>query len=295
MKDVFRSTGTKILVAVLFLMLGLMLYTSNTGSSLTAKLFGHVAIPMQRVSTMVATNAATVAQASGKSKAELEAENEQLRRQVAEMNKKLVNYYTYQQENAQLRKFLEMKNENQDFKPVAAAVVGRDPNNIFGQFPIDQGTQSGISQNDPVVTENGVVGWVSSASATYSKVTTLLSPETKISAVDKVTREAGVVGCDLRSADANTVRLQYLSAGAKVAAGDIVVTNGIGGVFPRNLIVGTVKAVKHSTSDISLYAEVTPAVNVKEVRDVMVITSFLGKGEALPAATSASSSSSGAK
>ena len=293
MKDVFRSTGTKILVAVLFLMLGLMLYTSNTGSSLTAKLFGHVAIPMQRVSTMVANNAATVAQASGKSKAELEAENEQLRRQVAEMNKKLVNYYTYQQENAQLRKFLEMKNENQDFKPVAAAVVGRDPNNIFGQFTIDQGTQSGISQNDPVVTENGVVGWVSSASATYSKVTTLLSPETKISAVDKVTREAGVVGCDLPSADANTVRLQYLSAGAKVAAGDIVVTNGIGGVFPRNLIVGTVKAVKHSTSDISLYAEVTPAVNVKEVRDVMVITSFLGKGEALPAA--ASPSSSGAK
>ena len=293
MKDVFRSTGTKILVTVLFLMLGLMLYTSNTGSSLTAKLFGRVAIPMQRVSTMVANNAATVAQASGKSKAELEAENEQLRRQVAEMNKKLVNYYTYQQENAQLRKFLEMKNENRDFKPVAAAVVGRDPNNIFGQFTIDQGTQSGISQNDPVVTENGVVGWVSSASATYSKVTTLLSPETKISAVDKVTREAGVVGCDLRSADANTVRLQYLSAGAKVAAGDIVVTNGIGGVFPRNLIVGTVKAVKHSTSDISLYAEVTPAVNVKEVRDVMVITSFLGKGEALPAA--ASPSSSGAK
>ena len=295
MKDVFRSTGTKILVAVLFLMLGLMLYTSNTGSSLTAKLFGRVAIPMQRVSTMVANNAATVAQASGKSKAELEAENEQLRRQVAEMNKKLVNYYTYQQENAQLRKFLEMKNENRDFKPVAAAVVGRDPNNIFGQFTIDQGTQSGISQNDPVVTENGVVGWVSSASATYSKVTTLLSPETKISAVDKVTREAGVVGCDLRSADANTVRLQYLSAGAKVAAGDIVVTNGIGGVFPRNLIVGTVKAVKHSTSDISLYAEVTPAVNVKEVRDVMVITSFLGKGEALPASSSASPSSSGAK
>jgi len=82
-KDVFRSTGTKILVAVLFLMLGLMLYTSNTGSSLTAKLFGRVAIPMQRVSTMVANNAATVAQASGKSKAELEAENEAIRDRIA--------------------------------------------------------------------------------------------------------------------------------------------------------------------------------------------------------------------
>lgn len=298
MKDVFRSTGSKILVAVLFAMLGLMLYTSNTGSSLTARLFGHVAIPMQRVSTMVASNAAAAVKSSGKSKAELETENEQLRRQVDELNKKLVSYYTYQQENAQLRKFLELKNENQDFKPVAAAVVGRDPNNIFGQFTIDQGTQSGVSQNDPVVTESGVVGWVSSASATYSKVTTLLSPDTKISAADKVTREAGVVGCDMRSADANTVNLLYLSAGTKVAAGDLVVTNGIGGVFPRNLVVGTVKTVKHSTADISLYAEVTPAVNVKEVRDVMVITAFRGKGEALPsvqASSSAASSSSGAK
>lgn len=292
MKDVFRSTGFKILVAVVFVMFCLMLYTSNAGSSITAKLFGYATTPMQRISTVVTNNAAATAQTATQSKDELIAENKKLKEQVDELNQKLVNYYTYQQENAQLRKFLELKSENQDFKPVSAAVIGRDPNNMFGEFTIDQGTQSGVSLNDPVVTEAGVIGWVSSINSTYSKVTTILSPDTKISAVDKANRETGVVGCDIESADQGFVKLQYLSTGTKVKAGDLVVTNGIGGVYPRNLILGTVRSVKHSQYDVSLYAEVTPAVNVKEVRDVMVITSFQGKGQAIDLSSSASSSSS---
>ena len=289
MKDVFRSAGFKLLVALMFVMFCLMLATSNSTNSLTAKLFGSVATPMQRISTLVTNNAAATTTV-GKSKEELEAENRQLQAQVDALRKKLVNYYTYQQENAQLRKFLELKNENQDFKPVSAAVVGRDPDNLFGQFTIDQGTRSGVALNDPVVTDAGVVGWVSGVSSSYSRVTTILSPETQLSATDKVTRETGIIGCDIKSADANLLKLQYLSSDTKVAAGDLVVTSGIGGVYPRNLVIGTVKSVKRSDTDVSLYAEVTPAANVKEIRDVLVITSFAGQGEAMEAALGSSSS-----
>ncbi len=292
-KGAFRSAGFRILVAVIFAMFCLMLATSNSSNSLTAKLFGFLTTPMQRISTMVTNNAAVTVHSAGETKEELLAENRKLKDENDELKKKLVNYYTYQQENAQLRKFLELKNENQDFKPVSAAVVGRDPSSLFGQFTIDQGTRGGVSLNDPVVTEAGIVGWVSAVSSSYSKVTTILSPDTKISAIDKVTRETGVVGCDMKSADANTLKLQYLSNGTKVAAGDIVVTNGIGGVYPRNLIVGTVKAVKRSQTDVSLYAELTPAVGVKDVRDVMVITSFAGKGEAMESALGSTSSTGG--
>ena len=290
MKDVFRSAGFKLLVALMFVMFCLMLATSNSTNSLTAKLFGSIATPMQRISTLVTNNAAATT-TGGKSKEQLEAENRQLQAQVDALRKKLVNYYTYQQENAQLRKFLELKNENQDFKPVSAAVVGRDPDNLFGQFTIDQGTRSGVALNDPVVTDAGVVGWVSGVSSSYSRVTTILSPETQLSAMDKVTRETGIIGCDIKSADANLLKLQYLSSETKVAAGDLVVTSGIGGVYPRNLVIGTVKSVKRSDTDVSLYAEVTPAANVKDIRDVLVITSFAGQGEAMEAALGSSSAS----
>lgn len=293
MKDAFHSTGFKLLATLMAVLFCLMLYTSMPGrNSVLAKTFGFVLTPMQRISTLMTNNATVAADTAGKSKEELEAENEKLRQQVDDLNKKLVNYYSYQQENAQLRKFLELKSSNPDFKPVAAAVVGRDPNNFFGQFTIDQGSQNGVKTNDPVVTEAGVVGWVSAVSSNYSRVTTILSPDTKISAADKANRETGITGCDIQSADKNTLMLQYLSAETKVKAGDLIVTSGIGGVYPRNLIVGTVKSVKHSQYDVSLYAEVQPAVNVKDVRDVMVITSFLGQGEEMEAALSSSSSQS---
>lgn len=294
MKDIFHSNGFKLLVAVIFILFGLMLYTAGSGGSVVSGLFGLISTPMQKVSTLVTNNAAVAAQPATRSNAELLAENAALRQQVDELNKHLVNYYTYQQENAQLRKFLELKNENRDFKPVSAAVIGRDPNSVFGDFQIDKGSSAGISVNDPVVTEGGVVGWVSSVSTSYSRVTSLLSPDTKISAIDKVNRDSGVIGSSLKLADSNLVKMGYLAAGTTVKAGDIVVTSGLGGVYPRNLPIGTVTKVAHEEYDVSLYAEIKPFVDVKTVRDVMVITAFEGQGQALPEESPASSSASSA-
>lgn len=292
MKDVFHSNGFKILIITVFVLFGLMLTTAGSGGSFLTDAFGFLSTPMERVSTLVTNNAAATAQSATQSKEELEAENARLKQQVDELNRKLINYYTYQQENAQLRKFLELKNDNKDFKPVSAAVIARDPSNLFYQFTIDQGTLAGIAVYDPVITESGVAGWVSSVSANYSRVTTILSPDTKISAMDKVNRESGVVEADIKLADQGIVKLGYLAADTTVKAGDVVVTNGLGGIYPRDLAVGTVKSVKNDPYDVSLYAEVTPFVDVKTVRDVMVITSFQGQGQALDDSAKPSSPSS---
>ena len=289
MKDIFHSTGFKALIIAVFALLGLTLTTAGAGGASVSDAIGFLSTPMERISTLITNNAAATAQDAAQSKEELAAENARLKKQVDELNRKLIRYYTYQQENAQLRKFLELKNENQDFKPVSAAVIARDPANLFYQFTIDQGSDAAISVYDPVVTESGVAGWVSSVSANYARVTTILSPDTKISAADKVNREGGVVSCDIRFADQGIVKLGLLSEKTAVKKGDIVVTNGLGGVYPRDLAVGTVRAVKNDPYDVSLYAEVTPFVDVKNVRDVMVITSFQGQGETLDDGASASS------
>lgn len=293
MKDVFHSSGFKILITVIFVMFGLMLYTAAVGDSFIANIIGTLSTPMGKISAAVTANAADTASPVTQSKEDLLAENSRLKKQVDTLNKKLVNYYTYQQENAQLRKFLELKNENQDFKPVPATVIGRDPNDLFGGFTIDQGSQSDISLYDPVITESGVVGWISSVNDNYSRITTILSPDTKISAIDKVNRDTGVISCDIKSADSGSVKLNYLSADTTVKAGDIIVTSGLGGVYPANLPIGTVKDVKNNTYDVSLYADVTPTVDVKTVRDVMVITSFKGQGQALSDSSKSSSSAAG--
>lgn len=289
MKDFFHSKSFKLLIAVVFILLGLMLYTASSGNSLTANLLGFLSTPMQKVSTVITNNAAAATDTATRSNEELLKEIEALKSENADLRNKLINYYTYQQQNAQLLKYYDLQKDNPDLKMTAAAVIGRDPNDLFYGFQIDRGSSSGIAVNDPVVTENGVVGWVSSVNASYSRVTTLLSPDTKISAIDKVTRDSGVVGTNLKLADQGLIKLGYLSADTTVKEGDIIVTSGLGGVFPRDLALGTVKKIGHEETDVSLYAEVTPFVDVKTVRDVMVITHFNGQGQAL-----ADSSSSGA-
>ena len=290
MKDFFHSKGFKLLIAVVFIMLGLMLYTASTGNSFTASLLGFVSTPMQKVSTVVTNNAVVAAQTYISSKEDLAAQNAALKKQVDELNNKLVKYYTYQQENAQYRKFLELKNDNKDFKPVSAAVIGRDPNDLFYGFQIDKGSLAGIAVNDPVITDGGVVGWISSVNASYSRVTSILSADTKLSGLDKVNRDSGVISSSIKLADSGRVKLGYLASGTTVKIGDIIVTSGLGGIYPRDLPIGTVTKVANDPYDVSLYAEVKPFVDVKTVRDVMVITSFEGQGQVLADAASTAGS-----
>lgn len=292
MKDFFHSKSFKLMIAVVFILLGLMLYTSSNGNSMTSNLLGFLSTPMQKISTIVTNNATVATGAATRSNEELLKENAALKSENDSLRKKLVDYYTYQQQNAQLLKYYNLQQDNPDIKLTSAAVIGRDPNDIFYGFQIDKGTSSGIALNDPVITESGVVGWISSVNSSYSRVTTLLSADTKISALDKVTRDSGVVSSNLKLADSGIVKLGYLNADTTVKVGDIIVTSGLGGVYPRNLPVGTVTKIGHEETDVSLYAEVTPFADVKTVRDVMVITHFQGQGQALEDNSTSSGSSS---
>lgn len=316
MKDFMHGTSTKILLAVVFVMLALMMYTAAQGGSVVANALGLVATPMQRVSTIITNNAAVAAEPLTHSKEALLQENAALQKEVDELNAKLVNYDKYRMENAQLRKYLELKDENRDFKPVPAAVIGRDPNVLY-KFTIDKGTSDGVSKNDPVITDAGVVGFISAVNANYSQVTTLLSPDTKIAALvtteetekaikDSVgnvapidqaepalRRDSGVVSTDIKLAETGLIKLGFLAADTPAKAGDVVTTSGLGGVYPSGLAIGEVVSVKNEEYDVSHYAEVKPFVDVNSVRDVMVITEFEGQGQALDAAFGTNSESEG--
>lgn len=292
MKEIFHGKSFKVLLAVVVVMLGMIVFTAGMGSNITASMLSVLSTPMQRISTLVTNNATAATKELSQSKEELLAENEELKKQIAELNTQLVDYYDLKTENAQLYKYLDMKKQNPDFDLVSAAVIGRDPNS-FNTFKIDKGTLAGVSVNDPVVTEEGVVGWVSSVNAISAEVTTLLSPDTKIGgrsaedtddgtgAVDKVTGDAGVISTNVKLADQGLLKLGFLTADTTAKEGDIVVTSGLGGIYPPNLKIGRIKSLKHEEYDVSLYAEVEPFVDVLEVKDVMIITSFPGQGESL--------------
>ena len=293
MKEVLHTKKFKILLFAVLVLFGFSIFSGSGG--IMASALSVFSVPTQRVSTLVSNNAAVAAQNASASKEDLLAENQQLRDRISELETQLVDYYDLKKENAQLYKYLDMKQENPDFKPVAASVIGRDPNTLYC-FTIDQGTNSGISVNDPVVTDEGVVGWVSAVNSISAKVTTILSPDTKIGgltesssnagATDKVTGDSGVIATNIKLSDQGLIKLQYLTAETKAKAGDIVVTSGLGGLYPANLKIGTITSIEHEEYDVSLYALVKPFVDVTTVRDVMVLTEFDGQGEILSAGDS---------
>ena len=122
--------------------------------------------------------------------------------------------------------------------------VSRDATDVYGTFIIDKGTMQGVAYLDPVITEDGLVGYVSQVGPVSSKVTTILSPATDVGAVDKRTGDGGVLGGDQELAQTGYTKLSYLQRNCDVTVGDLIVTSGLGCIYPKNLIIGEVTESK---------------------------------------------------
>ncbi len=92
----------------------------------------------------------------------------------------------------------------------------------------------------------------------YCEVTTILSPDTNISSTDKVNRESGIISSNAQLADQGLIKMGLLEAGTTVQTGDMIVTSGIGGKFPKDLLIGKAVEIKPEENDVSLYATVEP-------------------------------------
>lgn len=278
----FKKKSFKILLVAVAALLLLLLHTAVNGSVLLSNVFTFLTTPMQKVSASVANGTSEAVESLGTSKEELLRENEQLRQEINELNQQLSDYYQYKQENEQLKNFLELKSTNPDYQFAYGSVISRSGAENFYSFRVDKGTLDGVSVQDPVITEAGLIGWVSSVSAMQCSVTTILSPSVRIAAYDKVTRDTGILTSTADASDSGLVRLSYLEENQTVKKGDMIVTSGIGGIFPKNLRIGKAVSIASSETDVSLYATVQPYADLKNAKDVLIITQFAGQGESLP-------------
>lgn len=210
---------------------------------------------------------------------ELKTENEQLKQENAELREQLVDYYDTKAENDRLWKYYDLKKQNPSYKIQPANVIKRDTNDDFYSFTLDIGSSNDVSVNDPVITENGLVGWVSQVDLTTCKVKTILSPDTKAGALDKQTGDSGIVSGSTSLCDDNLTSLNKLAEDNQIKEGDIIVTSGTAGVYPANLIIGKVKEIKYNSYDISRYAVIEPYEDIREITAAAVITDFDTQGE----------------
>ena len=204
---------------------------------------------------------------------ELKAENEKLKNENAKLREQLVEYYETKEENQRLWEYYDIKKENPSLNLLPANVIKRDTNDDFYSFTLDCGSATGVSVNDAVITENGLVGWVCEVDYTSCKVKTVLSPDTKVAAVDMATSDSGIVSGSVSLCDENRTRLMNIASDHKIKAGDIVVSSGTGGVYPKNLVIGEVKELKFNSYDTTIYAVVEPYEDIATITAAAVVIS----------------------
>ena len=276
MKEFFQSPKIKIFLSVLLVLIMLSVFTRNVENNIISTTLNAVTYGMSKV-----TAAATAEHNDNKSYDELKAENEALSTANRELRARLVDYYNVKEENTRLWMFYGLKKDHEDYELIPATVLRHDANDDFGSFTIDKGTTSAIDVGDPVMAENGLIGWVSEADAYTAKVVTVLSPQTSIGAVDNATQDAGIVTGSAQFADKNRTTFAKLDAENKVEEGDIITSSGASGIYPKGMVLGEVIEIGYDTYDTSYYAVIEPYDNIDKVTDVAVVTDFDGQGEIL--------------
>ncbi len=278
MRFFFKSRQFKIIVAALAAVILLSITTLIIKGFTTPQnnLFGSVIAPIQNAAAAV-NNGINNLKTRLSDNSKLLKENEELKKQIALLTEDLLDYEDSVKENEFYKNYLEIKDDHTDFRFEPAMKIAADSTDIYGGFTINKGTLNGISLHDPVITYDGLVGYISEVGLSYSKVTTILSPELSVGAYDKRTRDVGAICGQLSFAEKGQTRLFNITRNCTITVGDYIVTSG-GGIFPEGLIIGSVEAVEQEDSTASLYAVITPAAELDTITDLMVITYFSGQG-----------------
>ncbi len=204
----------------------------------------------------------------------LKAENEALKAEIAELKDKFYRIEDIEATNKWLYDYLEIKREHTEFDFAMAEIVGREVGNYMTVFTIDVGTDAGVSENMPVITSDGIVGYVTEAGSNWSKVLTILESASAVGACVEQTGELGLLEGDYNMREDGLCKLIYLSSDSKVAVGDRIISSGLGSIYPRGLVIGYVESTEYDEYTRSVVAYVRPAADLEELSRVMVIKSY---------------------
>jgi rod shape-determining protein MreC len=266
-----NSTSPRSLQTIIFVLLAVGLIALALGGYLTP-VARVVLNPVVSVQTWIATryqavsNLLTAPQDTVRLRqrnAELEAEVSQLQSQIIELQQQL-------SETQVLSALVDFARANPEYHYQAAAVIARDPSPFMHYVIINQGSDNGLQRGMPVVTQKGLVGRVTAVTAVASRVQLITDPGSVINVRLEPSRAQAV----LSGALTGEISLDMIPQDAEVQAGDLVLTSGLGGGFPPDLLIGRLTGVRSREQELFQEASVQPVVDFTQAEILLVITNF---------------------
>ena len=276
MKDFFDTWKFKILVGIAVFLAAIMAYAGANGRLTAApqELLSVAVAPFQRAAAAVSNGVSSLWEKYTNIDAILE-ENEKLTTENAELRGQMVDYDKLKAENEAYKALTNIQEQHPEMSYVSSFVIGRDPLDSFYGFTLDKGSLDGVEANDAITSDEGyLLGVVTEVDLTSCKVMTILHPSFNAAGVVSRTRDNGIITGSADYAAEGLCILSNLSRGTLTKANDQVITTGLGGVFPPDVLVGVVQELVPEASGKSTIAVLKPGADPRTVKHVFIITNY---------------------
>lgn len=280
MKKFFSGTKFRICAAILTAMFLAVFISavSESGSSPVSSVLSYVLTPAENLAVHI-SEALSDFNGYFVSSKSMEKQIEELESELNDLRLQIVDYEKTKHKLEAYEDFLGVKEDNPDFLFVAGEIILRDTSDFYGSFTLNIGSDDGISVNDPVIYADNLIGVVSTVSPKNCTVYTLFNPEISVSAYEIRTRESCYTESDYALTGEGYLKLSGLKKNTPVVSGGIVCTSGIGGIYPKDLVIGTVREIRNDVTGLSSFGLITPEIDYSKLSDVFVITDFEGKSD----------------
>ncbi len=202
--------------------------------------------------------------------ASLRQENAQLRAEISGLQTQIIELQQQVAETQSLAALVAFSRANPESTYKAATVIGRDPSPFLQYIIIDVGANDGIRRGMPVVTNQGLVGRVDAVIGSAARVQLITDPASAVN----VRLQNAETDAMLLGSVSGDVSIDMISQDVTVQPGDVVVTSGLGGGYPADLLVGQVLNVRKREADLFQQATLQPVVDFNRLNIVLVIVNF---------------------
>lgn len=213
---------------------------------------------------------------------ELEEENESLRAELEELKQKEYNEELLREQNEWLKDYINLHEINPSLRFTDAAVISREAGNYSTLITLNRGSAHGVKKNMPVLTDDGLVGYVSETGLDWCKVSTIVEPSSSIGVYTDREQQLGVLSGDADLRAKGLCKMTYIDGDGNLGIGDKIYTaGGSDSIYPSGLLIGSVSSVDIDSVTGEMVAQVQPAVDFLDlgsIRNVMIVVGIGNSG-----------------
>jgi rod shape-determining protein MreC len=203
---------------------------------------------------------------------EVKSENETLKKENRNLQDMAIKYNDLKNENERLRNMLNFKNQMNEYNYVGCDIIGKGGGSYLDEFIINKGTKDGVGKRMVVTTADGLVGQVVTANNNWSVVQSLANENLAVSGMVESTEEnSGIVKGYKDSENRQLAKLYYLPQDSGIKKDDVILTSGLGGLYPKGIRIGYVTDIEEDKGKVMKNAVLQPYVNFNKLEEVFVI------------------------